>query len=184
VAALAGGIVAGGLSIAIRKLCDPTPVEPQTAPVAAPDAGHPEDAVVLIRSTPSGASVSVNGHPKGLTPQLVRAQPGSELLVEVQYPGFRRLTRRIRVDATPRQDAALSLVPVPVSGTPLGKVHFEIAPWGQVSCNGLDLGDTPFADPELPPAVYECRFTHPELGSRSRQVVVRADAVERVVIHF
>ena len=73
----------------------------------------------------------------------------------------------------------------PTSGKVLkGKVRFAVTPWANVSCGSYDLGATPFADKELPVGVYQCKFTHPEHGTRTERVEVKANSVIKVSVKF
>ena len=66
----------------------------------------------------------------------------------------------------------------------VGTVRFAVTPWAEVTCGGHRLGNTPFPDQRLPAGSYECRFTHPELGTRTQRVEVRANEESRVTLKF
>jgi eukaryotic-like serine/threonine-protein kinase len=66
-------------------------------------------------------------------------------------------------------------------------VRFVVKPvgvWATVSCNGRLLGDTPFGDKELAIGSHECKFSNPELGTRSRRIDVKPNAHNTVVVEF
>jgi len=65
-----------------------------------------------------------------------------------------------------------------------GAVRFAVTPWAEVSCGGRNLGSTPLPDVHFAAGVYECRFSNPELGTRTQRVEVKANSHTRVVVKF
>jgi hypothetical protein len=53
-------------------------------------------------------------------------------------------------------------------------------PWADVLIDGRPAGQTPLGNIELPIGPHEITFRHPELGERTRRVVVAAQGVSRV----
>ena len=66
----------------------------------------------------------------------------------------------------------------------LGTVRFAVTPWAEVSCNGRLLGSTPLRDVKLPAGSYDCKFSHPELGTRTQRVEVKPSVHNKVVVKF
>jgi hypothetical protein len=69
----------------------------------------------------------------------------------------------------------------------LGTVRFTVTPltvWAEVSCNGRVLGSTPFRDVKLPAGMYDCKFSNPELGTRTQRVEVKPNVHNKVVVKF
>ncbi|MFY0568870.1 protein kinase domain-containing protein [Archangium lansingense] len=65
-----------------------------------------------------------------------------------------------------------------------GTVRFAVTPWAEVSCGGRNLGSTPLPDVHFAAGVYECKFSNPELGTRTQRVEVKANSSTRVVVKF
>ncbi len=66
-------------------------------------------------------------------------------------------------------------------------VRFVVKPitvWAEVFCSGVRVGETPFQDVRLPVGTHECRFSNPELGTRSRRVEVKPNVPNVVVVQF
>ena len=140
---------------------------------------------LTLRSEPSGAAISLDGAPSGRTPRSFLVLANAEVAVRLEYPGYATLNEAVRVGQGPAQEELLRLDRLgPNSKAQKGKVRFAVTPWANVSCGAFDLGATPFADKELPVGVYTCRFTHPEHGTRTERVEVKANSVIKVSVKF
>ncbi|HVE81211.1 MAG TPA: PEGA domain-containing protein, partial [Myxococcales bacterium] len=165
---------------------------PSSGPVAEADGGPGESAApdaakveLSLRSEPSGAAISLDGSPSGRTPRTFLVLAGADVSVRLEYPGYATLSEQVRVGQGPTQEELLRLDRLgPTNKVQKGKVRFAVTPWANVSCGSYDLGATPFADKELPVGVYQCRFTHPEHGTRTERVEVKANSVIKVSVKF
>jgi serine/threonine-protein kinase len=163
-----------------------------TAQNASADAGAPDTASpdapkveLTLRSEPSGAAISMDGAPSGRTPRAFLVLANSDVSVRLEYPGYAMLNETVHVAQSPAQEELLRLDRLgPNSKVQKGKVRFAVTPWANVSCGSYDLGATPFADKELPVGVYQCKFTHPEHGTRTERVEVKANSVIKVSVKF
>jgi hypothetical protein len=63
---------------------------------------------------------------------------------------------------------------------PTGLLNVNATPWADVLIDGRPAGQTPLGNIELPIGPHEITFRHPELGERTRRVVVAAQGVSRV----
>lgn len=63
---------------------------------------------------------------------------------------------------------------------PTGLLNVNATPWADVLIDGRPAGQTPLGNIELPIGPHQITFRHPELGERTRQVVVAAQGVSRV----
>lgn len=123
------------------------PVVPAVAPPAPP----PERGRLVVRSTPAGARVLVDGRDRGRTPlTLASLSPGS-YAIRVTRDGYLPIERRLTISASrPSQSLSLSLAaerpaapPVTAPGGP-GSVQVESRPGGaRVYVNGRLAGRTP-----------------------------------------
>jgi hypothetical protein len=65
---------------------------------------------------------------------------------------------------------------------PGGTLSVNAQPWAEVSIDGSAVGETPLGDLAIPAGVHEVVFTHPELGQRRREAVVRSGQHLRLAV--
>lgn len=70
------------------------------------------DGLVFIRSQPSGASVTINGEYRGVTPVEVALAPGRQHEVTLFHNGFDAATRQLETTSGAEQDISISLAPI------------------------------------------------------------------------
>jgi eukaryotic-like serine/threonine-protein kinase len=66
-------------------------------------------------------------------------------------------------------------------------VRFVVKPitvWAEVSCNGTKMGETPFRDVQMTVGTYDCKFSNPDQGTRTRRVEVKPNVPNIVVVQF
>ena len=187
------------------------PSATQTAPEApapsaprAPGAPRAPEKVgrLLVRSTPSGASVSVDGVAKGETPLALRDLDIGTRSVTLARRGYVTETRRVSITKTrPARTLEVRLAaaaqpasPKPASAggpkpstpatlgkpaAPTGTLAVESRPVGAaVTINGKPSGNTPITINDLEPGEYRILMTMP--GYRNFATTVRVVAGERV----
>ncbi|WP_395806460.1 protein kinase [Archangium minus] len=176
----------------------------ESAPPA-PSRPEPRQVQVTLTTKPAQASLTVDGKPYDKVPVVVAATSGQELTVRAEAPRHQPLTRKVTVGQGPAQEESLVLEPLPElpreepkpeparpatverpapPETRRGTVRFAVTPWAEVSCGGRNLGSTPLQDVQLVAGVYECRFSNPELGTRTQRVEVKPNSHTRVVVKF
>jgi hypothetical protein len=154
---------------------------------------------LLVRSTPSGASVSVDGVGKGVTPLALRELENGTINVTIARPGYLPETRRVVItSARPARSLDVRLVaeaaapPRPSTPATLGRpaataaaggttgaLNVESRPSGAaVTINGQPRGNTPLTITDLPPGEYQILMAMP--GYRPFTTTVRVVAGERV----
>ena len=159
------------------------------APKAAAKAGR-----LLVRSNPNGATVSVDGVEKGVTPLALSDVAFGTRNLMIARSGYATETRRVAISpARPSRslDVRLSVVskpasPKPVTPATLGKpavtrggLSVDSRPAGAaVTINGKPSGKTPLTIDDLPPGDYRIVMTMP--GYRNFATTVRVVAGERV----
>lgn len=170
-----------------------------SAPAAANRGAGAASAVgsLLVRSTPSGASVSVDGAAKGVTPLALRDLPSGTRTITLTHPGYVAETRKVQIsDARPSRSLEVRLsaeppartaAPAPRPATPAtlgkpsattGSLIVESRPTGaNVSINGRDSGKTPLVVSDLSPGGYQVVLSMP--GYRNFATTVRVVAGER-----
>jgi len=178
----------------------PAPKAPKApqAPKApkAPQAPQAPEKVgrLLVRSTPSGASVSVDGVAKGETPLALRDLDIGTRSVTIARRGYVAETRRVSITkARPARTldvrlsaAAAAAPPKPATpatlnkpAVPTGSLAVESRPVGAtVTINGKPSGATPITINDLEPGEYRILMSMP--GYRNFATTVRVVAGERV----
>jgi serine/threonine-protein kinase len=153
---------------------------------------------LTLQTEPVQATIFVNGKERGLSPQVVEAKAEQELEVRVTAPQYRALEQKVKVKAGPSQVEVLKLEPLarppradppkpppPEPPAPKALVRFAVTPWAEVTCNGKNLGTTPFQDVSLPVGTYQCKFSNPDLGRTiNRSVEVKATPLNTVKVKF
>jgi PEGA domain len=147
---------------------------------------------MLIRSTPAGAQVAVNGVASGVTPLVLRNLPFGSYTIRITLPGFApsdhrvvlgvdREAQSVEVDL---QEGAAPATPASQSApsqAPLGALVVESRPAGAtVYFNNKPLGQTPLAVTDLPVGSGTVRLELAGYRSWSSTVQVTAGTRERV----
>jgi serine/threonine-protein kinase len=138
---------------------------------------------LLIRSTPSGARVVLDGRNVGTTPVTVRDLAAGTHTVRVERGGYGSEQRRVSITADrPAQSMLVELTPTrraaPQSGRYIAPLFVDSRPSGaRVFLNGKPIGTTPLAMSEVPAGEHAVRL---ELDGYSRWTSsVRVVAGER-----
>jgi formylglycine-generating enzyme required for sulfatase activity len=88
----------------------------------------PADGLLRLSSRPDGASVTLDGVYRGLTPLEIPLSPGEPHTVSLSSPGYETSSREIQVAAGDRADLSVDLEPrlgeVQIAATPEGAVLF------------------------------------------------------------
>jgi PEGA domain/Protein kinase domain len=154
-----------------------------TAPAAATAAAAPSAIAtgrLLIRSTPDGASVSVDGRDHGKTPATVRDLARGPHQVRVTRDGYAAQERRVVISSSrPSQSVNVTMVPTtpapppsrsaaaapapqagtPTSGRATGALAVDSRPTGaRVFLDGKPIGTTPLMVPSVAPGDHAIRL--------------------------
>jgi hypothetical protein len=175
---------------------DPTEREPADSARASRDvASTPELGRLLVRSSPAGAEVLVNGTRRGMTPVAVRDLALGTHTVVLTLPGYERAEHRITLTETrPSRSLEARLVTPAAAPSPsvivdpsirvdearaaTGSLLVETRPAGaRAIVNGRDAGVTPLTLEALAPGVYTIRFERE--GYQPWETSVRIDAGAR-----
>ncbi|QRN94007.1 protein kinase [Archangium violaceum] len=195
---------------ATRPATAQRPVEPkpsESSPGETPKPAVAASVKLTLRTKPEQVALTVDGKPLEKGQGVVSAMPGQELNLLAEAPRHRPLSRTVRVGEGPTQEVVLELEPLAESPreehkpeparaavaaverpssqeTRRGSVRFAVTPWAEVACGGRNLGTTPLPDVQLPAGVYECKFSNPEMGTRTQRVEVKANTHTRVLVKF
>jgi serine/threonine protein kinase len=157
-------------------------------------------------------ALTVDGKAYEKTPVVLSARPGQELTVKAEAARYRPVSRTFSVGQAPEQELTLTLEPVPEpvhreertkvepvrsvvaetretrpSEVRKAMVRFVVKPitvWAEVSCNGARMGETPFRDVQMTVGTYDCKFSNPDQGTRSKRVEVKPGIPNIVVVQF
>ncbi len=142
---------------------------PSTAPAVG--AGIPatvaepvqEDGRLLVRSTPAGAQVVINGQARGTTPLALAGLSYDDYEMALQLDGYEAYEQNLAVSAETRI-AAVNVELVRVSTPPaapvgVGSIFVDTRPRGvQVWLDRRLLGETPMLIPEVAAGPHEVEF--------------------------
>jgi serine/threonine-protein kinase len=163
----------------------------------------PPSAMVKIETDPSGATLTINGEPMGVTPFARSIPVNTELEVKLELAGYVAQADRFTVNggaqphsytlkALPKSNVKPPIVKnnpppevKPVAGGK-GTVRFVVKPWAEVECPGIGIKDTtPFEDKVVAVGSYTCKFTNPDLNaSQTKLVKVEANQTTKVQVTF
>jgi len=165
---------------------------------------------VTISSAPAGATVSLDGVKRGVTPLSVVLAAGSTPAVTLEHEGYQGLSERLEVPRDqPELEKAFTLSPldgvkkdptVVVKKDPVVRKDPEVRPVGTgtvrfvvsggtyatVDCPPYaSFGSTPFGDKQMSAGDYKCTFANADLGKTlTKTVHVEPGEVQKVKISF
>ena len=152
---------------------------------------------LIVRSTPSGAGVTVNGRWRGRTPLTIGQLPLRSYDVRVVQPGYEAATESVALTSgTPQRSLALRLqrspraAPRPAPPEPpdtatssvyTGSLYVDSRPRGaRVSIDGRAVGVTPLRVPEVRIGTHVVRLELPDHRIWSSPATVTAGQERRV----
>ncbi len=138
---------------------------------------------VLVRSSPAGAQVTIDGRARGVTPLAVRDLAYGTYTVKVARAGYRPETRRVTVSGR-RPAASLTIdlrreaTPAATTGEFVGSIYIDSRPRGaRVLVDSRPVGTTPLLLSELRAGSHVVRIE--QEGYRPWSSSVRVVAGER-----
>ena len=195
---LAVGFVMGGILVgllvgawwALRPESSPVPSSATTRPMTQPKPTPREESKpTVVVSAPPTPRTEPSQAPVGKPPAV--ASGGGTSTAQAST-GETRLPRQA-VASSPndehKPEPARAVVAEVREIRPQGKamVRFVVKPitvWAEVSCNGTKMGETPFRDVQMTVGTYECKFSNPDQGTRTRRVEVKPNVPNIVVVQF
>ena len=163
----------------------PAPVVAPPSPLAPPPPASPQPSPgrLLVRSSPPGALVDVNGEPRGTTPLALSEIPYGSYTLRVSRPGYVSQVHELSISAgQPVGAASVGLMPAatgaasPARAT--GSVFVESRPpAAQVFLDGEGVGRTPVLLSEVAAGLREIRIQRD--GYRVWSTTTRVVASER-----
>ena len=144
--------------VAVARVATPSPAAAPARAAETPAAGW-----LLVRTTPPGASVLVDGVDRGQTPLSLRDVAYGTHRVEIRTSGYEPETHEVSLTATTTV-AAISAELSPEAGLPpaprgRGSVFVDSRPAGaRVLVNDAAVGLTPVLVPDLAPGTHRLRI--------------------------
>lgn len=163
------------------------PVRPAARPAAAAAAAGR----LLVRSTPGGAEVFVNGERRGVTPLALRDLPFGAYAVRVVRAGFAPVEQRVAIDAG-RPARSLELTLTRGAATPASAAAEAVAPGSllvesrpagaRVLVDGAEIGVTPVTVPSLAAGPHTVRIERAGYVSITTTARIEARTRARVAV--
>jgi serine/threonine protein kinase len=142
------------------------------APVAADGMG-----TLVVQTNPSGASVDVDGQPRGVTPLSLSLSPGRHTLKLANEGNVRSMPITIVAGGQVSQ-----LIELPRAASLLGELQVRTDPAGaQVTVDGHAYGRSPLTVEGLSPGVHSVLLEN-ELGSMTQEVKIEAGTTASLVV--
>jgi len=138
-----------------------------------------ETRTLTVTSSPSGATVSINGEKKGKTPLTDLQVPREALKVVIRRGGYGSARRTVAAGA----EAAKLSVTLNALKSSLSVValHQGKPVEADVYLNGTKKDQTPAMLGDLAPGKYKVRVSHPNYGSKSQSINLRPGKKGRLV---
>jgi len=130
---------------------------------------------ILVRSTPPGAAVRLNGVERGATPCEIPDAPAGENVVEVLLAGYRLFTEKVSVSAQETREVAAVLQAIPTT------LRIVSIPTGaRIYVNNQFRGQAPIEITDLPPGEHRLRaeLTGHEPSARTVNLAAQSNLVE------
>jgi hypothetical protein len=157
-------------TVAPSEATPPAASLPATGEAAAGAAGQEAVGRLLVRSTPAGAEVRLNGTAQGVTPVTLRDIPFGTHTVTVVSAGFQASEQRVALSpdrpsrsldveltraAAPASPGAPARAPAARAPATSGSLRVESRPAGaSIQIDGRTVGVTPMTVPSLAPGSY------------------------------
>jgi len=139
----------------------------------------PTTGTIRAISSPSGATVEIDGVVVGTTPHDEASVTTGLHTVEFSKAGYQRETRQVLVSAGTISTAHVTLTPIPTTGT----IRSLSSPTGAtVRIDGIAVGTTPHDESGVAPGLHTVEFTRSGYQPETRQVTVSAGAVSTVQV--
>ena len=158
----------------------PAPPAANPAVAVARDAQPPAQRLLMVTTSPAGATVRVNGIRQGNSPLRGHPVGVGALTVELRLPGYRRELHREPAGTEPIRVNA-SLRPLPASLRVVA-LHGTRSLRALVFLDGRRVDETPVVIPRVSAGRHKLRVSCPGYQERAQQVTLRPGERKRVVV--
>ena len=163
---------AAALLIGLTSVITLAALRYMAAPVAADGMG-----TLLVQTNPSGATVEVDGQPRGVTPLTLDLSPGRHTLKLANEGNVRSMPITIVAGGQVSQ-----LIELPRASSLLGELQVRTEPAGaQVTVDGHVYGRAPLTVEGLAPGTHTVLLEN-ELGSMTQEVKIEAGTTASLVV--
>ncbi len=163
---------AAALLIGVTSAITLSALRYMAAPVAADGMG-----TLLVQTNPSGASVDIDGQPRGMTPLSIDLSPGRHTLKLANEGNIRSMPITIVAGGQVSQ-----LIELPRAASLLGELQVRTDPAGaQVTVDGHLYGRSPVTVEGLAPGAHSVMLEN-ELGSITQDVKIEAGTTASLVV--
>jgi serine/threonine-protein kinase len=160
------------------------PDDAATAQVVPDPAG---EAYLEVRTIPDGGTIKVGDQSRnaivkaadpsgGATAQLV-LEAGRHVII-AELAGYHPEKREVVIQRGEHQKIEIAftkrILARPERGTPTGKLSVRTTPWSDVYLGTKKLGQTPFADLELPAGTHTLTFKNPSRPTSTKTIKITA----------
>ena len=140
---------------------------------------------LLVRSTPPGVRVAVNGEPRGTTPLALAGLPSGAYAVRLAGDGYESQEHQFVITADdPIVSISAELVPAGDTGTAslgVGSIFVDTRPRGvEVWLDQRLVGETPMRIPNVAAGAHDVEFRHDGYRDWATTVQVGRSAQARV----
>lgn len=127
-----------------------------------------DSATLTVKSTPDGASVSINGIDRGKTPCAIDKVQQGEVTVDLTLDGCEPYHSKLKLTAGQTEEINVSLNELPAE-----LAVISIPDKARVYVNNQARGQTPLTMPALPPGAYRVRVEQKGYEAMARDVTLR-----------
>lgn len=138
----------------------------------------PANGLVLVRTRPSGAGITVNGEYRGRSPIELELKPGLAYSVQIFKSGYEGVSRRVTASAQAEQTLSIRLTPL------LGEVQFAATPSdAELYIDGILMGraNRTLSLPSTPHAVEIRKAGY---APHSTSVIPRPGFIQKVKVRL
>jgi Flp pilus assembly protein TadD len=130
---------------------------------------------ISLTSTPSGATIYIDGGYKGATPKTIKDIPPGSHTLKITKFGYEDVTKVIKVIAGKTTSVSVDLVPI------FATIEVSSIPSGaEVYLNDTYKGKTPFKDDKILPATYRLKISKTDYQPWYKNVEVKSNQINKV----
>jgi hypothetical protein len=163
---------AAALLVALTSVITLGALRYMAAPVAADGMG-----TLVVQTNPSGATVEIDGQPRGVTPLSLDLSPGRHTMKLANEGNVRSMPVTIAAGSQVSQ-----LIELPRASSLLGELQVRTEPAGaQVTVDGHAYGRSPLTVEGLAPGVHTVLLEN-DLGSMTQEVKIESGTTASLVV--
>ena len=151
-------------------------------PTIRPDAAE-ELTYLEIRTSPSGGNITINGETRA-DPARFSLAPG-HYMITAELEGYQPEKREVDLDRGVDRVQDIAFDRKISGGRPspaTGKLTVRTTPYSIVYTGGKKLGETPFAELEMPTGTYTLTFKNPTHASVTRKVTITSGKTTKISV--